>query len=50
MPGSAISSRSSSYPGLFFDAARLDRSLALRTEDYLRIAAPRFEAISAPAA
>ncbi|MEC3980502.1 YbaK/EbsC family protein [Amycolatopsis sp. H20-H5] len=31
---------------LFFNAARLDRSVALRTEDYLRIAQPRFETIS----
>jgi Ala-tRNA(Pro) deacylase len=41
------------FPELFFNAARLDRSLALRTEDYLKIADPRFEPIvaeSAPAA
>ena len=36
-------------PELFFNAARLDRSLALRTDDYLRIAAPRFEPIVAAA-
>ena len=33
------------FPELFFNAARLDRSLALRTDDYLRIASPRFEPI-----
>lgn len=32
---------------LYFNAARLDRSMALRTEDFLAIAAPRFEAIAA---
>lgn len=32
-------------PELFFNAARLDRSLALNTEDYLRLAQPRFEDI-----
>jgi Ala-tRNA(Pro) deacylase len=36
------------FPELFFNAARLDRSMALRTEDYLRIAAPRFGSIAAP--
>lgn len=35
---------------LFFNAGRLDRSLALRTRDYVRIARPRFERIAAPAA
>jgi Ala-tRNA(Pro) deacylase len=30
---------------IFFNAARLDRSLALRTDDYLTIARPRLEAI-----
>ena len=35
------------FPELFFNAARLDRSMALRTEDYLKIAAPRFEPIAA---
>ena len=34
---------------IFFNAARLDRSIALRTADYLRLAAPRLEAIAAPA-
>ena len=34
------------FPELFFNAARLDRSMALRTEDYLRIADPRFEPIA----
>jgi Ala-tRNA(Pro) deacylase len=33
-------------PELFFNAARLDRSLALATEDYVRLAAPRVEAIT----
>ncbi|MCK2221902.1 YbaK/prolyl-tRNA synthetase associated domain-containing protein [Actinomadura sp. ATCC 31491] len=28
-------------PELYFNAARLDRSLALATEDYVRVAAPR---------
>ena len=31
---------------LFFNAARLDRSVALRTDDYIRIANPRFEHIA----
>jgi Ala-tRNA(Pro) deacylase len=31
---------------LFFNAARLDRSLALRTKDYLAIAKPRMERIA----
>ncbi|HEY3784782.1 MAG TPA: YbaK/EbsC family protein [Steroidobacteraceae bacterium] len=34
-------------PELFFNAARLDRSVALNTEDYLRLAQPRFESIAA---
>ncbi|WP_435130697.1 YbaK/EbsC family protein [Actinacidiphila sp. bgisy144] len=34
---------------LYFNAARLDRSLALSTKDYVRIAAPRTEAIAAAA-
>ncbi|MEQ0562238.1 YbaK/EbsC family protein [Amycolatopsis sp. NEAU-NG30] len=34
---------------LYFNAARLDRSVALRTADYLAIAQPRFERISQPA-
>ncbi len=37
------------HPELFFNAARLDRSIALATEDYLRLAAPRVERIVAPA-
>jgi len=37
------------HPELFFNAARLDRSIALATEDYLRLAAPRVERIAAPA-
>jgi Ala-tRNA(Pro) deacylase len=31
---------------LFFNAGRLDRSIALKTSDYVSIAAPRFEAIA----
>jgi Ala-tRNA(Pro) deacylase len=31
---------------IFFNAARLDRSLALRTKDYLSLAKPRLEKIS----
>jgi Ala-tRNA(Pro) deacylase len=34
-------------PELFFNAARLDRSVALATEDYVRIAGPRIEPIVA---
>ncbi|MFJ2647832.1 YbaK/EbsC family protein [Streptomyces sp. NPDC087420] len=34
---------------IFFNAARLDRSLALRTADYRTVAAPRTAAISQPA-
>lgn len=33
-------------PELFFNAARLDRSLALVTEDYVRLAQPRIESIT----
>ncbi len=33
-------------PELFFNAGRLDRSLALRTDDYRRVAAPRLERIA----
>ena len=33
---------------IFFNAARLDRSLALATKDYVRIAAPRVKPISRP--
>lgn len=35
---------------LFFNAARLDRSVALRTRDYLQIARPRIEEIAIPPA
>jgi Ala-tRNA(Pro) deacylase len=35
---------------LYFNAARLDRSIALNTGDYLAIAKPRFAAIAAPPA
>jgi Ala-tRNA(Pro) deacylase len=31
---------------LFFNAARLDQSMALRTEDYLALAKPRLEKIA----
>jgi Ala-tRNA(Pro) deacylase len=34
-------------PELFFNAARLDRSVALSTEDYVRLAAPRVAAVAA---
>jgi Ala-tRNA(Pro) deacylase len=33
---------------IFFNAARLDRSLALNTDDYIRLARPRAHAIAAP--
>ncbi|WUI00090.1 YbaK/prolyl-tRNA synthetase associated domain-containing protein [Spirillospora sp. NBC_00431] len=33
-------------PELFFNAARLDRSIALATDDYVRLAAPRIEPIT----
>jgi Ala-tRNA(Pro) deacylase len=36
-------------PEMYFNAARLDRSIALVTEDYLRVAAPRVERITAQA-
>jgi Ala-tRNA(Pro) deacylase len=35
------------YPEIFFNAARLDRSLALATRDYLRIANPKVHSIAA---
>lgn len=35
------------HPEIFFNAARLDRSMALATSDYVRIARPRLEAIAA---
>lgn len=34
------------HPEIFFNAARLDRSLALRTSDYAELAKPRFASIS----
>jgi Ala-tRNA(Pro) deacylase len=34
-----------SHDELYFNAARLDRSMALATEDYLRVAKPRVERI-----
>ena len=33
------------FPELYFNAGRLDRSMALTTEDYVRVAKPRVEAI-----
>jgi Ala-tRNA(Pro) deacylase len=33
------------HPEIFFNAARLDRSLALSTEDYVRLAAPQIRPI-----
>lgn len=33
---------------LYFNAARLDRSIEMRTEDYLALANPRLEAIAQP--
>ncbi|MFF0862706.1 YbaK/EbsC family protein [Nonomuraea sp. NPDC003560] len=36
-------------PEIYFNAARLDRSLALATDDYVRLAAPRVAAIVAAA-
>ncbi|MGW0804770.1 YbaK/prolyl-tRNA synthetase associated domain-containing protein [Nonomuraea sp. NPDC002799] len=35
-------------PELYFNAGRLDRSMALATEDYVRVAAPRVAAITTP--
>jgi Ala-tRNA(Pro) deacylase len=37
-----------SHYELFFNAARLDRSMALRTSDYLAVAKPRLEKIAFP--
>jgi len=34
-------------PELYFNAARLDRSIAMATDDYARLAAPRVAAIAA---
>lgn len=36
-------------PELYFNAARLDRSIALSTDDYVRLAAPRIAPITAAA-
>jgi Ala-tRNA(Pro) deacylase len=36
-------------PEIYFNAARLDRSIAMATEDYLRIASPRIERVSCAA-
>jgi Ala-tRNA(Pro) deacylase len=35
------------HPEIFFNAARLDRSVALATDDYLRVANPRLTPIAA---
>jgi Ala-tRNA(Pro) deacylase len=35
------------FPEVFFNAARLDRSVALATDDYVRLAVPRVERIAA---
>lgn len=35
------------HPELYFNAARLDRSVALASEDYVRLAEPRIERIVA---
>ncbi|MGN9906866.1 YbaK/EbsC family protein [Phytohabitans sp. LJ34] len=35
------------HPEIFFNAARLDRSVALDTDDYLRLASPRLAQIAA---
>jgi Ala-tRNA(Pro) deacylase len=37
-----------SVPEIYFNAGRLDRSVALSTEDYLRLASPRVLAIATP--
>ncbi|PZS19820.1 MAG: hypothetical protein DLM57_03265 [Pseudonocardiales bacterium] len=41
-----IDPRLLTYPELYFNAARLDRSIAVATEDYLRMAGPRIERIA----
>jgi Ala-tRNA(Pro) deacylase len=38
------------HPEIYFNAARLDRSLALETQDYVRVAQPRVEPITVAAA
>ncbi|MFG1702717.1 YbaK/prolyl-tRNA synthetase associated domain-containing protein [Nonomuraea sp. M3C6] len=35
-------------PELYFNAARLDRSVALATDDYVRLAGPRLASITSP--
>ncbi|MFH0518979.1 YbaK/EbsC family protein [Streptomyces sp. M41] len=35
-----------SHEGIFFNAARLDRSVALGTGDYVRLAGPRIEPVA----
>ncbi len=37
------------HPEIFFNAARLDQSLALSTDDYMRLAKPEVAVIRAPA-
>jgi Ala-tRNA(Pro) deacylase len=41
-----VDPRVRAHEEIFFNAGRLDRSVALRTEDYVRIANPRFETIA----
>ncbi|GAA1563889.1 hypothetical protein GCM10009789_16310 [Kribbella sancticallisti] len=41
-----VDARLLEVPELYFNAARLDRSLALATEDYVRLAQPRIESIT----
>jgi Ala-tRNA(Pro) deacylase len=36
------------HPELYFNAARLDRSIALHTDDWMRLARPRIEPIRSP--
>ncbi|MGC4746985.1 YbaK/EbsC family protein [Micromonospora sp. DT201] len=36
------------HPHIYFNAARLDRSLALRTDDYVRLSRPRIQPIATP--
>ena len=35
-----------SHEEMYFNAARLDRSMALKTKDYVTVAQPRIEAIA----
>ena len=38
------------HPEMYFNAGRLDRSLALNTDDYVRLADPHLHPITAPPA